>query len=123
IEAIKERVGAAVAKIMGKRKSNAELVEEEREKARGQLLGAKRLPAGVMGKMVELAKETLGREDLEANALGHKTGDAQYRLHEWRVTLRSHVYDEAWDTAVQVEDDDDEVFRGDDDVNPDSTRT
>ncbi|KAG0324020.1 hypothetical protein BGZ99_002261, partial [Dissophora globulifera] len=123
IEAMKERVGAAVAKVIGKRNSNAELVEEGREKARGQLLGAKRLPAGVMGKMVDLAKETLGRDDLEANTLGNKAGDAEYRLHEWRVTLRSHVYDEAWDTAVQVEDDDDEVSRSDDDVNPDSTRT
>ncbi|KAG0307018.1 hypothetical protein BGZ98_001258 [Dissophora globulifera] len=121
---MKEQVGAAVAKIMGKRNSNAELVEEERETARGQLLSAKRLPTGIMGKMMDLAKETLGREDLEVNALGRRTGDAEYRLHEWRVTLRSHVYDEAWDTAVQVDDDDDdEVSRSDNDVDRDSTRT
>ncbi|KAG0302706.1 hypothetical protein BGZ98_007297 [Dissophora globulifera] len=120
--AMKERVGAAVVKIKGKRNPNAELEEERRENARGELLGAKRLPAGIMGKIVGLAKETLGRDDLEASVLGCKTGDAEYRLREWRATLRSHVYDSAWDTAVQVEDEDKKGSRSDIDVNFDSSR-
>ncbi|KAG0317131.1 hypothetical protein BGZ99_006503, partial [Dissophora globulifera] len=103
IETLDGEVQGAVAtlrkKRIGKSISADQLLEEGREKMRIKLLGVKRLPPGVLGRVTELANEAEGRQDITGAMVANRAGDAESRLHEWRAAVRVG-FTKAWTTAV-----------------------